>query len=156
HLLTELNDKYFAAYDHLARANIKSLERALALRRMMIAKMQMPPDEAGYAARLKNYQETDAEGEQEAQAARKLINSIIDDVTTPSDNAALARIDDRIENAITETRKQLGEETSQLLRQLDARNFVEVRNSMTRVDALRDDFTQKVDAIRADMLKQVY
>jgi len=42
-LLAELNDKYFPAYDHLAQANIKSLERAVAMRRMMIAKMQMPP-----------------------------------------------------------------------------------------------------------------
>ncbi|WJR77160.1 adenylate/guanylate cyclase domain-containing protein [Bradyrhizobium sp. NP1] len=156
HLLDELNGKYFPAYNHLAQANIRSLERAIALRRMMIMKMQAPPDEEGYAARLKNYQEADAEVEQEAQAARKLINSIIDDVTTPSDNAALARIDDRIENAIEDTRKQLGEEAARLLRLLDAKNFAEARQSMEHVDALRDDFTLKIDAIRADMLKQVY
>jgi class 3 adenylate cyclase len=156
HLLDELNDKYFPAYDHLARANIKSLERAIAIRRMMIAKMQDPPDEAGYAARLKAYQDADSEIEQEAQAARKLINSIIDDVTTPSDNAALARIDDRIENATQETRRQLGEESQQLLRRLDEKDYAAARRSMERVDALRDEFTQKIDAIRADMLKQVY
>jgi class 3 adenylate cyclase len=156
HLLDELNGKYFPAYDHLARANVKSLERAIAMRRMMIAKMQTPPDEEGYAARLKAYQEADAEVERQAQAARELINSIIDDVTTPSDNAALARIDDRIENAIVETRKQLDEESAQLLRQLEAKDFAAVRLSMERVDALRDEFNQKIDAIRADMLKQVY
>jgi class 3 adenylate cyclase len=156
HLLEELNDKYFPAYDNLARANIKSLERAVALRRMMIAKMQEPPDEEGYALRQKSYREADAEVEQHAQAARKLINSIIDDVMTPSDNAALARIDDRIDNALTETRKQLGDESARLLRLLDAKNFAEARQSMERVDTLRDDFTQKIDAIRADMLKQVY
>ena len=156
HLLAELNDRYFPAYDHLAQANIKSLERAVAMRRMMIAKMQTPPDEEGYAARLKNYQEADAEVEQHAQSARKLINSIIDDVTTPSDNAALARIDDRIENATEETRKQLSEESARLLRLLDVKNFAEARQSMERVDALRDEFTEKIDAIRADMLKQVY
>jgi len=156
HLLDELNDKYFPAYDHLAQADIKSLERAVAMRRMMIAKMQMPPDEEGYAARLKNYQEADAEVDGHAQAARKLINSIIDDASTPSDNAALARIDDRIENATHETRKQLSGESSRLLRLLDAKNFAEARQSMERVDALRDEFTQKIEAIRADMLKQVY
>jgi class 3 adenylate cyclase len=156
HLLDELNDKYFPAYDHLARANIRSLERAIALRRMMIAKMQTPPDEEGYAARQKTYEQADADVEQQAQAARKLINSIIGDVTTPSDNAALARIDDRIENALFETRKQLSEESARLLRLLDAQNFAEARLSMERVDALRDDFTQRIDAIRTDMLKQVY
>ena len=156
HLLDELNDKYIPAYEQLAQANVKSLERAIAMRRMMIAKMQEPPDEEGYAARLKSYQQADTEVEQHAQAARKLINSIIDDVTTPSDNAALARIDDRIENAIEETRKQLGEESSRLLRLLDAKDFAESRHSMERVDRLRDEFTQKIDGIRADMLKQVY
>ena len=156
HLLDELNDKYFPAYDHLARANIKSLERAIAMRRMMIAKMQPQPDEEGYAARLKAYQAADAEVEREGQAARKLINAIIDDPTTPSDNAALGRIDDRIENAIDETRKQLSEQSTQLLRQLDAKDFAAARQSMERVDAMRDEFTQKIDAIRADMLKQVY
>ena len=156
HLLAELNDKYFPAYDHLAQANIKSLERAAAMRRMMIAKMQTPPDEEGYAARLKNYQDADADVEQHAHSARKFINSIIDDVTTPSDNAALARIDDRIENALEETRKQLSEESARLLRLLDVKNFAEARQSMERVDALRDEFTEKINAIRADMLKQVY
>jgi class 3 adenylate cyclase len=156
HLLAELNDKYFPAYDHLAQANIKSLERAVAMRRMMVAKMQTPPDEEGYAARLKNYQDADADVEQHAQSARKFINSIIDDVTTPSDNAALARIDDRIENALEETRKRLSEESARLLRLLDVKNFAEARQSMERVDALRDEFTEKINAIRADMLKQVY
>ena len=144
HLLDELNDKYFPAYDHLARANIKSLERAIAMRRMMIAKMQPQPDEEGYAARLKAYQAADAEVEREGQAARKLINAIIDDPTTPSDNAALGRIDDRIENAIDETRKQLSEQSTQLLRQLDAKDFAAARQSMERVDAMRDEFTQKI------------
>jgi len=156
HLLDELNDKYFPAYNHLAQANIRSLERAIALRRMMIAKMQPEPDEAGYAARLKAYQEADAEVEGETQAARKLINAIIDDPTTPSDNAALARIDDRIENATQETRKQLGEESQQMLRELDEKDYAAARRSMERVDALRDEFSLKIDAIRADMLKQVY
>src|SRR5262244_2278961 len=52
YLLNELTTKYIAAYGHLARTNIRSLERALALRRMVIAKMQSPPDESGYATRL--------------------------------------------------------------------------------------------------------
>jgi hypothetical protein len=56
HLLDELSNKYVLAYGDLARANIRSLERALALRRMVIAKMQNPPDEAGYTENLRIYQ----------------------------------------------------------------------------------------------------
>src|SRR5262249_9553131 len=56
-LLDELTHKYIPAYSHLAQVNVSSLERALALRRMVIAKMQTPPDEETYAARLKDYRE---------------------------------------------------------------------------------------------------
>src|ERR1700758_665223 len=78
HLLDELTNKYIPAYGHLARADIRSLERGLALRRMVIAKMQNPPDEAAYADLLSVVEKTNPEIVQEAQAARNLINSIID------------------------------------------------------------------------------
>jgi Tar ligand binding domain homologue len=79
HLLDELSNKYIQAYGDLARANIRSLERSLALRRMVIAKMQNPPDEAAYTERLHSYQQMENEVEQETDAARKLIASIIAD-----------------------------------------------------------------------------
>ena len=69
-LLDELTNKYIPAYSHLAQVNISSLERALALRRMVIAKMQMPPDEATYADRLRNFEELGPEIDQHAGAAR--------------------------------------------------------------------------------------
>ena len=53
HQLDELSTKYVEAYGHLARMNVRSLEQALALRRMVIARMQSPPDEAGFAERQK-------------------------------------------------------------------------------------------------------
>src|SRR5215468_8759363 len=61
HLLDELSNKYIPAYGHLARANIRSLERSLALRRMVIAKMQSPPDEVVYTERLRSYQQISTE-----------------------------------------------------------------------------------------------
>lgn len=156
HLLDELTTRYIPAYGHLARTNVSSLEQALALRRMVIAKMQVPPDEEGYAVRLRIFQEADRQVEQEANSARKLINAIIDDVSTPSDNAALARIETRIENAVTELRRQLDDESVKLLKQLDAKDFADARATLARADVLRDQFTLKIDAIRADMLSQVF
>lgn len=156
HLLDELTMRYIPAYGHLARTNIRSLEQALALRRMVIAKMQVPPDEEGYAVRLRIFQEADKQVELEANGARKLINAIIDDVSTPSDNAALARIETRIDNAVTELRRQLDEESVKLLKQLDAKDFTDARATLARADGLRDQFTVKIDAIRADMLSQVF
>jgi class 3 adenylate cyclase len=155
-LLNELTDRYIPAYGHLARANIRSLERALALRRMVMTKMQSPSDEEAYAARLRDFEETDRRIEEEAESARKLINAIIDDPRTASDNAALARIETRIETAVAELRRDLNEDHAKLLKQVDGKQMTEARGTLEHLDLLRDQFNQQIDAIRADMLKQVF
>jgi adenylate cyclase len=156
HLLDELTARYIPANVNLTRANILSLERALAVRRMVIAKMQEPPDETGYKFQKQLYDAKDAEVDSEAQAARKLINAIIDDTSTPSDNAALARIDSRIESLMSESRQHLKQESEDLLSELDARDFSAVRRSLARVDSLRDQLHEKIDAVRTEMLKVSY
>jgi adenylate cyclase len=120
---------------------------------MMIAKMQEPPDENAYKLRKELYDAKDAEVDREAEAARKLINAIIDDMSTPSDNAALARIDGRIDTLMSEFRVHLKEEAAQLMSALNARDFAEVRRSLERTDILRDGLDEKIDAVRADMAK---
>ena len=156
HLLDELTARYIPANVHLTRANILSLERALAVRRMVIAKMQEPPDETGYKFQKQLYDAKDTEVDSEAQAARKLINAIIDDTSTPSDNAALARIDSRIDSLMSESRQHLKQESEDLLSELDARDFSAVRRSLARVDSLRDQLNEKIDAVRTEMLKVSY
>jgi len=155
HLLDELSHKYVLAYGDLARANVRSLERALELRRMVIAKMQNPPDEVGYTENLHIFQQNEARVEQEADAARKLIASIINDVSTPSDNVALTRVDTNIDNAVRDLRRHLNEESAQLLSQLGSNDFAEARRTLARTDEVRDEFDQKLEEIRADMLGQV-
>jgi class 3 adenylate cyclase len=155
HLLDELTDRYIPAYAHLARVNIHTLERSLEMRRMMIARMQTTPDEAGYATHLKTFQDLNADIDQEAQAARQLINAIIDDPSTPSDNAALGRLDDRIETVMNDLRRRLNEENARLLQQLDARNFPEATRILAHAEELRDEFNRRMDGIRSDMLGQV-
>jgi class 3 adenylate cyclase len=155
HQLDELSTKYVEAYGHLARMNIRSLEQALALRRMVIAKMQSPPDEAGFADRQKIYEAKGLEIDREAEAARALINAIIEDTTTDSDNAKLGRIDDRIDNVNKDLRRYLKEESDRLLSLFAAGNFPEIRANLARTDALRDDFIKKTEEIRSDMLGQV-
>jgi adenylate cyclase len=156
HLLDELTTKYIPAYAHLARADIRSVERALALRQMVIAKMQEPPDEAGYAAHVSVFEAKGREVEQGAHAARELILSIIADTSTLYDAVALVRIESHLEAALNDTRRHLNEEISRLIPLLEARNFVEIQRELVRVDAMRDDLDQKFDVIRKDMLAQVY
>jgi class 3 adenylate cyclase len=156
HLLDELTARYVPANAHLTRINILSLERALALRRMVIAKMEEPPDEIGYQTRKQLYDAKDAEVDSEAQAARKLINAIIDDTSTPSDNAGLARVESRIDSLTNEFRHHLKRESQDLLVALDARDFAAVRRGLPRVDALRDELNEKIEAVRDELLKVSY
>jgi class 3 adenylate cyclase len=155
HQLDELSTKYVEAYGHLARMNVRSLEQALAIRRMVIAKIQLPPDEATFAERQKEYETKRLAIGEEADAARALINAIIADVTTDSDNVTLARIEDRIDIANKDLRRHLGEENGRLLPLLEARNFPEIRATLARADELRDEFDQRIEGIRMDMMAQV-
>jgi class 3 adenylate cyclase len=152
HQLDEFSSKYVEAYGHLARMNIRSVEQALALRRLMISRMQSPPDEPSMADQRKIYEAKGQEIEQEAQAARALINAIIDDTSTASDNARLGRIDDRIERVTSDLHRYLGEEYKRLLMLIEAGNIAEARVSVARTDTLRDDLNQRIEVIRTDML----
>jgi adenylate cyclase len=155
-LLDELTNRYIPAYGHLARVNIRSLERSLAMRRMMGARMmETTPDQAVYAEQLKKFNELNAAVDQEAAAARQLINAIIDDTNTPSDSAKLGRLDDRIETTMDDLRRRLNEESTRALEQLDAHNFPEAARILAHVDELRDEFNTRIDGIRSDMLGQV-
>ena len=155
HLLDELTNRYIPAYGHLARVNIRSLERSLAMRRMMMAKMQAPGEASGYDAARKTFDEIEPTIKREADAARVLIDSIIADPSTPSDNAALGRLDDRIDNAVNDLLMRLNAENKTLLDQLDAQDFAAAKATTLRADVLRDDFNNKIEGIRTDMLAQV-
>ena len=156
HLLDELSNRYIPAYAHLARVNIRSMEHSLALRRMMMARMQTPPDDAAYTAAQKTFEETEPVLNQEAKAARQLIGEIIADPSTPSNDAALARIDDRIDNALNDLRERLNEDNATLLKQLDAKDFAAAHETMRHSEALRQEFDARIESVRADMLAQVH
>jgi adenylate cyclase len=155
HQLDELTTKYVEAYGHLARMNVRSLEQAVVVRRMVIIRMQTPPDKTAFADQQMLYEAKGREIDQEAQAARVLINAIINDPTTVSDDAKLGRIDNRIETVTSDLRRYLDEENKRMWPQLDAGNMPEVRASLVRADALRDEFNRKIEEIRQDMMAQV-
>src|SRR6476620_9345018 len=92
HRLEQMTNSYIPADGNLARGNIRSLERALALRRMVIAKSRWSPDQATSSTAREVFDETGAEVVREAQSARTLINGLITQSTHFADGAALARI----------------------------------------------------------------
>jgi class 3 adenylate cyclase len=151
HRIQDLTNSYIPAYGHLARTNIRSLERALALRRMVIEKIQSPSGSDKLATIRSLFDSKGAEVEQEAQAARTLINDLIE-TRAPGDAIALVRLEGRIDAAMADTRRQLNAEIERLFAALDAGDARATTENLARVDALRDELIQKLDLIRADML----
>jgi adenylate cyclase len=150
--LQELTNSYIPAYGDLARTNIRSLERALALRRMVIERI-LSPSSGDKSAVIRNMIDAKSvEVEREAQAARALINGLIEKGETLGDETALARLDSHIDTAMADTRRELNAEIEPLLAALDSGDAKATADSLERVDALRDDLNQKLDAVRADML----
>ena len=152
HRLQELTDSYIPAYGDLARANIRSLERALALRRMVIEKLQSPSSGDKLAAIRNVFDAKGVEVEREAQAARALIHDLVEKGATLGDETALVRLETRIDSAMADTRRELNAEIERLLAALDTGNAEAIAEGLARVDALRDDLNRKLDSIRADML----
>ena len=150
--LQELTNSYIPAYGHLARTNIRSLERALALRRMVIERILSPSSGDKLAAIRNVIDAKGAEVEREAQAARALINGLIEKGATFGDATALAQLESRIDSAMADTRRELNAEIERLFATLDTGDAKATADSLQRVDALRDDLNQKLDSIRADML----
>ena len=150
--LQELTDSYIPAYGHLARANIRSLERALTLRRMIIEKLESPSSGGTSAAIRSAFDAKGVEVEREAQAARALINGLIDKGAKFGDAASLSRLESRIDTTMADTRRHLNSEIGRLLAALDTANAKAIADGLARVDALRDDLNQKLDSIRANML----
>jgi hypothetical protein len=144
--LQELTNSYIPAYGHLARTNIRSMERALALRRMIIEKMQSPTGNDKSATIRKVFDAKEAEVEREAQAARALIHDLIEKGATFGDANALVRLETRIDSAMADTRRGLNVEIEPLLAALDTRDAKATADSLQRVDALRDDLNQKLDS----------
>jgi class 3 adenylate cyclase len=153
--LEELTQSYVPAYAALARANVHSLERAVALRRMVIEKIQSPPDEARYADARKRFEESGGTFDREAKAARSLLDALIAKGSSFGDAPALVRIDTRLADVTDGTRVQLNEEIARLLPLLDGGDQKAIAESLQRVDELRDNLNRELDAVRGEMVALV-
>jgi adenylate cyclase len=148
--LDELTRSYIPAYGNLARANIRSVERALDLRRIVIEKLRSPSNDV--AAIRARFDAKGGEFESEIQSARKLIGGLIEKNAASGDTRSLVRLQTRLDAAVDDSRRHLNDEISRLLNLLETGNASAIDESLTRVDALRDELNSKLNGIRADML----
>jgi class 3 adenylate cyclase len=150
--IEDMTYRYIPAYGDLARANIRSLERALAIRRVVIEKLQSPADDTRYKSLRDHYDALDGQVELEIQAARALIHGLIEKGSGFADVAMLGRFETRLDAINDDSRRRLNAENKRMLALLDAGETKAINDEFERIDELRDDLNKKLDSIRADML----
>jgi adenylate cyclase len=150
--IEDLTYRYIPAYGDLARANVRSLERALSIRRVVIEKLQPSPDDARYKSLRDRYEALDGQVELEIQAARALIHGLIEKGPSFADVATLGRLETRLDAINDDSRRRLNAENRRLLALLDAGETKAIDDELDRIDELRDDLDKKLDSIRAGML----
>lgn len=150
--IEEFAYSYVPAYGDLARANIRSLERGLTVRRIVIDKLQSPDDSSRQTALRDRYESLGGQVELEILAARALIRGLIEKGSAIGELATLSQFESRIDAINEDARRRLDAETRRLLAALDAGDEKALDDEIERVDELRDDLNRKLDSIRADML----
>ena len=103
--LDELTRSYIPAYGNLARANIRSVERALDLRRIVIEKLQSPSNDVTVIRAT--FDAKGGEFDNEIEAARKLIGGLIEKNAASGDTRSLVRLQTRLDAAVDDSRRHL-------------------------------------------------
>jgi class 3 adenylate cyclase len=150
--IEEFAYSYVPAYGDLARANIRSLERGLTVRRIVIDKLQSPEDSSRQTALRDRYESLGTQVELEILAARALIRGLIAKGSAIGELSTLSQFESRIEAINDDTRRHIDAETRRLLAALDAGDEKALDEEIDRVDELRDELNKKLDGLRADML----
>src|SRR5664279_3774203 len=150
--IEELTYSYVPAYGDLARANIRSLERALSIRRIIIEKLQSPADNGQYTALRNRYDALGGLVELEILAARAMIHGLIEKGPAFGDATTLSQFETRIDAINDDSRRRLNAENDRLLKVLEAGDTRALAEEMRRIDELRDELDRRLDSVRADML----
>jgi class 3 adenylate cyclase len=150
--IEELTYSYMPAYGDLARANIRSLERALSIRRIIIAKLMSPADTGEYTALRNRYDALGGQIELEILAARALVHALIEKGPAFGDTATLSQFESRIDAINDDSRRHLNAENERLLAVLQAGDTKALAGEMARIDELRDELNGKLEGVRADMM----
>jgi class 3 adenylate cyclase len=150
--IEDLTYSYMPAYGDLARANIRSLERSLSIRRIIIEKYLSPADHGQYAALRNRYDALGGQIELEILAARALIHGLTEKNPEFGDAVTTSQFESRIDAINDDSRRHLNAENERLLATLDTGDTKKIAEEMERIDQLRDELNAKLEGIRADML----
>ena len=145
--IEEFAYSYVPAYGDLARANIRSLDQGITLRRIVIDKLQSPEDGSRQTALRDRYDSLGGQVELEMTGrTRPDPGADREGVGVRRDiDAQSIREPDRCHQR--RPRRRLEAETRRLMAALDSGDEKALDEEMERVDELRDDLNRKLDGI---------
>jgi class 3 adenylate cyclase len=145
---------YLPAYAALARTNVRSVERALVLRRLVIAAGDSVSAPDSFRALREQFAELGRQADAELALARAQLAVRLKRPGGFSDVVAVARLDARLERLGDEQRRY---ETmaAKFLEVLDRRDAAQSRQLLAGLDEFRDTVNAEVDAVRREMLRIV-
>jgi class 3 adenylate cyclase len=150
-LIGNVHSSYVPAYGALARANLRSVEEGLYVRRLIIARLLSPDDRAAMAALEKNIDDKAQQADLEFSKARQAIDWEIADPASFGDKLALSRLDTRIEFL-----QQRHADYEKLRVTLDAAiergDTAAWKIELQQLDQQRDELNEETDVTRHDML----
>ena len=150
----QLTGNYIPAYGHLAQANIRSLERATYLRRLVIAKLS-PAADTPYESLKQAFLEKKQAVEAEIAETRGQLQALTRDRSGFDDAAALDRIDARLDDWLNRQRPALNIAINDHLQKLEQKHVKYDHQKMMEIDAIRDRLNAQIEAIRNDLLQLI-
>jgi len=147
----QLTGSYIPAYGHLAQANIRSQERAVLLRRMVIEKLS-PRADSQYEILKQTFEDKGRSVETEIAETRVRLHALIESKYGFDDSIVLGRLDARLDDWLNRQRPALNSAQSDLIRELELKRSNFDRERMQKVDDLRDGLNIKIDAMRNELL----
>ncbi len=150
-LIENIHDSYVPAYGDLARANLRSVEEGLYVRRLIIARLQSPDDRAAMADLEKNANDKAKQADSEFSGARQILAREIADPASFGDKLALSRLDTRVE-FLQRRHKDYEKLRTTLDMAIERGNSAEWKIELQQLDQLRDELNDETEVTRRDML----
>ncbi len=150
-LIENIHAAYVPAYGALARANLRSVEEGLFVRRLIIARLQSPDDRAAMAELERKADDKAQQAESEFAEARGILASEIADPAGFGDKMALSRLDTRIE-FLQHRHGDYEKLRATLDGAIERGNAAEWKIELHQLDELRDELNDETEVTRHDML----
>ena len=150
-LIENIHGSYVPAYGALARANLRSVEEGLFVRRLIIAKLLSSDDKAAFSDLEAKANDKANQADSEFAAARQTLAHEIADPASFGDKLALSRLDTRVE--FLQRRHEEYEKIRATVDQaIESGNVSEWKSELQRLDELRDELNDETEVARHEML----